>query len=101
MEQGGEEGAPVEVDVPVVLGRQRAHRLEETELGVGALLGGGVDVGRARVRGLRQVGEPAGEHAQTRSRSHGCRCSGKELRGCCGRVVMVGVGDVAGWEKAG
>lgn len=63
---------PVKVDIPHMLGRQRPHSLEETQLGIGSLLGGRVDVGRVRVLSLRQAGKSAGEHTQTGPGCHGC-----------------------------
>lgn len=61
---------PVKVDVPVVLGRERAHGLEEVALRVIALLGGGADVGRVRVGALRESRETPGEEGW----SHGHSC---------------------------
>ena len=62
-------GLAVEPHVPVVLGRQRAHGLEEVALGVVALLGGGGDARRVGVGALREAREAARE--ERRAHRHG------------------------------
>ncbi len=59
----------VEPHVPVVLGRERAHGLEEVALGVVALLGGRRHAGRVGVGALRQPREAAREEG--RAHCHG------------------------------
>ena len=58
----------IKPDIPVMLGRKWAHRLEEVVLRITALVGGGADVRRVRIGALRQPRQAPGE--ERRSRVH-------------------------------
>lgn len=70
-----DDDVPIKVDIPHMLGGQRTHGLQETQLGVGSLFCRRIDIGRAGIGSLGEGGQPPGEHAQARTGSHDCRSS--------------------------